>query len=80
MLTSPMFCVPATVRKPSGPKNIKSPANSCIVLPLIQPMFLVIGVTSKLARELPVNLNILFSQNINNASRKTFSPTIVSSF
>ena len=77
--TSPILAVPATVRNPSGPKNIKSPANSCIVLPFIQPISLVTGATAKSLDELPVNLNILFSQNINKFSRKTFSPTIVSS-
>ena len=60
MLTSPILAVPATVRKPSGPKKIRSPANSCIVLPFIHPMSLVTGVTAKLEEELPVNLNILF--------------------
>jgi hypothetical protein len=47
--TSPILAVPATVRNPSGPKNIKSPANSCIVSPLIQPMSRVTDVTAKLA-------------------------------
>ena len=77
--TSPILAVPATVRNPSGPKNIKSPANSCIVSPLTHPIFLVTGVIEKSACELPDNLNILFSQNINKSLRKTFKPTIVSS-
>ena len=46
--TSPILAVPATVRKPSGAKNIKSPANSCIVCPLTHPIFLVTGATEKL--------------------------------
>ena len=45
--TSPILAVPATVRSPSGPKNIKSPANSCMVSPFIHPMFLVTGFTAK---------------------------------
>ena len=77
--TSPILDVPATVRKPSGPRKIKSPANSCMVSPLIQPMFLVTGSTAKFAKDDPVSLNILFAQNINRLLRKTFSPTIVSS-
>ena len=66
--TSPILAVPATVLKPSGPRKIKSPANSCILSPLTQPIFLVTGVTAKLARAEPVNLNILFSQNIKDSS------------
>ena len=50
-----------------------------MVSPLRQPMFLVTGTTLKSLVELPVNLNILFSQNIKRLSRNTFSPVIVSS-
>ena len=77
--TSPILAVPAIVRKPSGPKKIKSPANSCIVSPFIQPMLRVTGVIAKLALDVPDSLNILVSQNINKSSRKTLSPTTVSS-
>ena len=73
--TSPILAVPAIVRNPSGPKNIKSPANSCIVSPFIQPMLRVTTVTAKLELDVPVNLNIRVSQNINKSSRKTLSPT-----
>ena len=45
----------------------------------MQPISLVIADTAKLELELPVNLNILFSQNINKLSRNTLSPTTVSS-
>ena len=58
--TSPILAVPAMVRSPSGAKNIKSPANSCIVCPFTHPMFLVTGVTAKLELDVPDNLNILF--------------------
>ena len=47
--------------------------------PFTQPIFLVTGSTAKLANEEPVSLNILFSQNIKRLSRKTLSPTTVSS-
>ena len=77
--TSPILAVPATVRNPSGAKNIKSPANSCIVCPLTHPIFLVTGATEKLEELVPLNLNILSLQNINKSSRKTLSPVIVSS-
>ena len=77
--TSPILAVAATVRKPSGPRNIKSPANSWIVSPLIQPMSLVTGTIAKSLSEDPVRLKIRFSQKINKLSRNTFSPTIVSS-
>ena len=77
--TSPILAVPAIVRNPSGPKNIKSPANSCIVSPFIQPMLRVTDVTAKLELDVPVNLNIRVSQNINKSSRKTLRPTTVSS-
>ena len=56
-----------------------SPANSCIVSPLIQPIFRVTGCIAKSEVVFPVNLNILFSQKINNESRKDFNPVIVSS-
>ena len=45
--TSPILAVPATVLNPSGAKNIKSPANSCIVSPFTHPMSLVTAVTAK---------------------------------
>ena len=45
--TSPILAVPAIVRNPSGPKNIKSPANSWIVSPLIHPISLVTAVIAK---------------------------------
>ena len=77
--TSPILAVPAMVLKPSGPKNIKSPANSWIVSPLIHPISLVTSDTAKLELELPVSLNILVSQNINKSSRKTLSHVISSS-
>ena len=67
------------MRSPSGPKKTKSPANSRILNPFIQPMFLVTGTIAKSDDELPPILNILFSQKINKLSRKTFSPTTVSS-
>ena len=76
---SPIFAVAATVRSPSGPRNTKSPPNSCIVSPLIQPMFLVTGTIAKSAAVFPASLNILFSQKIKRLSRKTFMPVIVSS-
>ena len=53
--TSPILAVPAMVRNPSGPKNIKSPANSCIVCPFTQPMFLVTGLTAKSDSDDPVS-------------------------
>ena len=68
--TSPILAVPATVRNPSGPKNIKSPANSWIVSPFIHPISLVTAVIAKLLVDVPDNLNILFSQNINNGYRR----------
>ena len=58
--TSPILAVPAIVRNPSGPKNIKSPANSWIVSPLIHPISLVTAVIAKLLVDVPDNLNILF--------------------
>ena len=76
---SPIFAVAATVRNPSGPRNTKSPANSCMVSPLIQPIRLVTGVIENVVEPTPVSLNILFSQNINKLSRKTLRPVIVSS-
>ena len=42
--TSPIRAVPATKRKPSGLKNIRSPPISWILCPSKQPTFLVIGV------------------------------------
>jgi 2-phospho-L-lactate guanylyltransferase (CobY/MobA/RfbA family) len=39
----------------------------------------VTAVTAKFELDVPVNLNILFSQKINKSSRKTFSCVIVSS-
>ena len=42
------------VRNPSGPKNIKSPANSCMVCPFTHPMFLVTGFTAKSDEDDPV--------------------------
>ena len=42
-------------------------------------MLRVTGVTAKLVLDVPDSLNILVSQNINKSSRKTLSPTIVSS-
>ena len=76
---SPIRAVAATVRSPSGPRKIKSPANSCTVKLLMQPMFLVTGCTEKSEELEPVSLNILFSQKINRLSRKTFNATTVSS-
>jgi len=76
---SPIRSVAAIVRKPSGPRKIKSPANSCTVKLLMHPMFLVTGSTTKFELEEPVSLNILFSQNINKLLRKTFNATTVSS-
>ena len=57
--TSPILAVPATVLNQSGARNIKSPANSCIVCPFTHPMFLVTGVTAKLLDDVPDSLNIL---------------------
>ena len=57
--TSPILAVPATVLKPSAAKNIRSPANSCIVCPFTHPMFLVTGATAKLLDDVPDSLNIL---------------------
>ena len=53
--TSPILAVPAMVRNPSGPKNIRSPANYCIVCPFTQPMFLVTGLTAKSDDDDPVS-------------------------
>ena len=54
--TSPILAVPATVRNPSGPKNIKSPANSCIVSPFTHPISLVTGdIAKSLAKKFAEN-------------------------
>ena len=45
---SSILSVPAIVLSPSGAKNITSPPSSCILLPSVHPMFLVIGVIAKL--------------------------------
>ena len=78
--TSPILAVPATVLKPSGAKNIKSPAISWIVCPSIQPTFFVTGTTATVL-ELFIfcSLNIEFWQKINNSLRKLFKPTTLSS-
>ena len=59
--TSPILAVPATVRNPSGPKNNKSPAYSCIVLPKgsMHPIFLVTGVIAKLLNEEGINAYVI---------------------
>ena len=77
--TSPILAVPATVLNPSGAKNIKSPPISWILWPLKQPTFLVTGTTA-IVLELFIfcNLNIEFSQNINNSLRKLLIPYLVS--
>ena len=73
---SSILSVAAIVLNPSGAKNITSPPNSCILLPSVHPMFLVIGVIAKSEDELPVNLNILSLPKIIKLSRKVRSPTI----
>ena len=50
-----------------------------MVSPFMHPILRVTGTIAKSLNVLPVNLNILFSQNINKASRNVFSPVIVSS-
>ena len=69
------FCS-CIVLSPSGAKNITSPPSSCILLPSVHPIFLVIGVTAKLADDVPVSLNILSLPNIIKLLRKVLSPTI----
>ena len=73
---SSILSVPAIVLKPSGAKNTTSPPSSCILLLSIHPMFLVTGVTAKLAEDVPVTLNILSLPNIIKLLRKVLSPTI----
>ena len=60
---SSIRAVPAIVLKPSGAKNITSPASSCILLPSIHPIFLVTAVTTKSLLDVPDILNILSSND-----------------
>ena len=78
--TSPILDVPATVLTPSGAKNIKSPAISCILCPSKHPTLSVTGTTAILFESLIfINFWILFLPNINNSLRKLFNPTTASS-
>ena len=77
-LKSPILSVPPNVRKPSGPKNITSPATSFAVSSATQPISSDTDSKTKLPVKPPLTLLILLLENIISCSLNSIISVMVS--